>query len=173
MLILETERLVLRHHRPDDLADWEAMENPARFLEEAGSLEGARLLRREWFLRQWAPQEEQAEPIAFWAVVTKAEGRYIGHCGGFTISVTGEEVTELGWFLHPAYWGQDLATEAARSVLAYLQEQPGKRFFIATISSENIASQRVAEKIGMRFEREVSDNGVKMRLYVLPRTANP
>lgn len=173
MIILETERLILRHHRSEDWNDWEAMENPDRFLDEAGSPEQARLLRRGWFLRHWASQEEQAEPVAFWAVVNKADGRYIGHCGGFAIPIEGaraaEEVTELGWFLHPEYWGQGLATEAARAVVAFLRRQGGRRLFIATIHQENQASQRVAEKIGMRYDRDITEQGAVTRLYTLPR----
>ena len=65
---------------------------------------------------------------------------------------------EVAYTLSQEYWGQGLATEAAKNILVYGFEKLKLRRLICLIDPENIASQRVAEKIGMRLEKRV--NGI-------------
>jgi RimJ/RimL family protein N-acetyltransferase len=62
---------------------------------------------------------------------------------------------EIGWRLDPDYWGRGLATEAAAAVLRDGFERLGFSRLISIIYRENVASRRVAEKIGLRLWREV------------------
>lgn len=59
---------------------------------------------------------------------------------------------ELGWCLRPEEEGQGLATEAARELMRICFEDLGLHRVIANCFSENAASQRVMERLGMRFE---------------------
>ena len=47
------------------------------------------------------------------------------------------------------YWGKGLATESARAALAYGFEKAGLDRIMAVAVPENVASQRVMQKIGM------------------------
>jgi RimJ/RimL family protein N-acetyltransferase len=70
-----------------------------------------------------------------------------------TTAGTPQEV-EIGWRLDPSLWGQGLATEGARAALeAGLGELALDRV-ISVIHRDNVASQRVAEKIGLRVWQE-------------------
>ncbi len=59
--------------------------------------------------------------------------------------------TEIGWHLHPDAWGRGIATEAARRVLDHAFAE-GLARVLAVTHPDNIASQAVAGRIGMRDE---------------------
>jgi ribosomal-protein-alanine N-acetyltransferase len=89
-----------------------------------------------------------------WALIYKADGKLIGYCG----FVNTNDDREIGWRLAPEYWGQGLATEAARAVLTHGIETLGFQRVIATVQTMNVASIRIIEKLGMslvgRFDRD-------------------
>jgi len=69
--------------------------------------------------------------------------------------VNGQPEIEIGYRLAKSAWGQGYATEAARSVRDFAFLTLGMKRLIAMIDPSNVASIRVAEKIGMRYERDV------------------
>lgn len=58
-------------------------------------------------------------------------------------------VMEFGWILDKNYWGKGYAVEAVQAVLQFAIEELGAKHFCAHCDSENIASRRVMEKLGM------------------------
>ena len=62
---------------------------------------------------------------------------------------------EIGWRLRRQAWGQGLATEAAAPVLHHAFATVGLAEVVAEIDTRNAASQRVAEKLGLRLQGEV------------------
>ncbi|HMB40133.1 MAG TPA: GNAT family N-acetyltransferase [Wenzhouxiangellaceae bacterium] len=62
---------------------------------------------------------------------------------------------ELGWWIWKDFWGQGLALEAITPFIKHARNMGLKRVF-AVIDPPNSASIRVAEKLGMRFDRTVS-----------------
>jgi len=66
----------------------------------------------------------------------------------------GDEI-EVGYSLHPAFWGRGLAAEAAAACLEHAWGTLGLASVVALTLPENQRSQRVMAKIGMVFEREV------------------
>jgi ribosomal-protein-alanine N-acetyltransferase len=78
----------------------------------------------------------------------------IGYCGFFAQIVDDAEEIEIGYRLHPDYWGQGLATEAARAIRDHGFDDLNLPRLISLIHPENVASQRVAEKNGMTPEKE-------------------
>ena len=93
-----------------------------------------------------------------YALVYKPEDVVIGRCGFKFWEELGR--VEIGWLVARAYWGQGLAYEAAQPVMAYGFEQQNFSEIIAIIDRPNLASSKLAEKLGMRFEREL-DFGYK------------
>ncbi|MGQ0568845.1 MAG: GNAT family N-acetyltransferase [Armatimonadota bacterium] len=94
------------------------------------------------------------EPIGFWPVVEKASACVVGHCGLQQKDVDGRTEIELVYVFAGESWGKGYATEAASAVRDYASHSLGLPRIIALIQPENRASARVAEKIGMQFERE-------------------
>ena len=64
---------------------------------------------------------------------------------------------EFGYVLAKSAWGQGYATEAAAVVLAYAFEQAELHRVAATCDPANVASRRVLEKIGMKYEGHLRD----------------
>lgn len=58
-------------------------------------------------------------------------------------------VGEFGWIIHKNYWGNGYAVEAVRHFMKYCTEKYGLKKYIAHADSENTASKRVMEKLGM------------------------
>ena len=66
-----------------------------------------------------------------------------------SVSVYFEDgIGELGWIIKRKYWGSGFATEAAKGLVEYFSQR-GCRRFIAHCDTENVASYRVMEKLGM------------------------
>jgi len=74
------------------------------------------------------------------------------HIGGITLYFLEDRSEgELGWVLRKDCWGRGYTTEAAAAMLDYARDRWGMRRVIAMCDSENAASYRVMEKLGMRF----------------------
>jgi ribosomal-protein-alanine N-acetyltransferase len=107
--------------------------------------------------------------FSFWAIEDRASGRLIGDCGLQPLEHRGPEV-ELGYDLHPSAWGRGLATEAAREVVRRAFGPLSLEHIVAVVKPENVASQRVLEKAGLRHTgtREAYDE--QMLLYEADRS---
>lgn len=107
-----------------------------------------------------------------YAVVTKQTQGVIGYCGLFYFpDVGGQPEVELGYRLARPAWGQGYATEAARAVRDFAFTTLSIKRLIALIDPSNQASIRVAEKIGMRYEKKVMFEGYTHpdHVYVITR----
>lgn len=85
------------------------------------------------------------------ACVDKASGAVIGFCGVKYIAELDDN--ELGYRLLPQYWGQGLATEAGRAVMADARERLGLRRLIGLVHPDNLASVQVLSRLGFARER--------------------
>jgi ribosomal-protein-alanine N-acetyltransferase len=153
-VIAETERLILRHFCA---GDGEAMD---RVFGDAEVMRfGAGVQSQAW-VREWLGRcLERYEQWGFglWAVVEKSNRNVIGYCGLTHFpDINGRPETEVGYRLARSSWGRGYGTEAARAVRDYALNTLGLGRLIAIIDPENTASIRVAEKIGLRFETEVT-----------------
>lgn len=156
MQILESERLILRHLQMEDLDALFALygdEEMRRYFPEGTlSLEETRE-ELEYFLNGHPKRPE----LGLWATVLKENGAFIGRCGLLPWTIDGRDEVEVAYLIDKAYWGQGLATEAACALVKYGFEQLGLARLICLIDEANVASRRVAEKAGMRFERAGQD----------------
>lgn len=98
-----------------------------------------------------------------WAVILKESNQLIG-MAGFR---THEDIAELVYVLDEPFWGRGLATEIARAILKFGFETLGFPRIIALTRPANIASRRVMDKLGMKFEKEVDIYGISAVEYVI------
>jgi ribosomal-protein-alanine N-acetyltransferase len=88
--------------------------------------------------------------------------------------IEGTKDLELAYLLDWNYWGRGLATEAAEISIKLGFEEFNFTRIIAVINPQNVASIRVAEKVGLSYEREIAsfkDFGkVSMYSLILPAT---
>jgi RimJ/RimL family protein N-acetyltransferase len=164
MRILETDRLVLRRLERADLDDLHALyADPEirRYLPEGTLTREETLEELEWFL-DGHPEHPQ---LGLWATIHKPTNRFIGRCGLLPWTIAGRFEVEVAYMLAKAYWGQGLATEAARAIVHHACARLGYARLICLIDPANQASIRVAERIGMHLEQALEDEGGPYLLY--------
>jgi len=165
-IILETKRLVLRHQVLQDLDDlWALYCDPeiTRYIPDAPRSRQEAKEELEWH-RNGHPRFPE---LGLWATIHKETGRFIGRCGLLPWTIDERQEVEVAYTIAREYWGQGLATEAAKAILNYGFEQLNLSRLVSLIDSENIASQKVAEKIGMTFEKEARDELGPFLIYSL------
>lgn len=154
MLVLETERLFLRHFHILDSKPMYSVFGDAdvmRFGDGAQTEEWVRSWLRTCLERYYATWG-----FGPYAVVERRERGVIGYCGLFFFpDVNGQPEIEIGYRLARSSWGQGYATEAASAVRDFAFGTLGIKRLIAMIDPANTASVRIAEKLGMRYEKEV------------------
>ncbi|HLK60654.1 MAG TPA: GNAT family N-acetyltransferase [Chthonomonadaceae bacterium] len=169
MALLETERLILRPmvlEDVDDLAALYADPEVMRFFEGTRSWELARQELEE-IIGQYARTE-----VDFLATIYKQNGQFIGRCGLLWQVFDGVQEVEVAYMIARPYWGQGLATEAARALKEHGFRDFGFRRLISIIDPNNRASIRVAEKNGMHYERRVDFEGYDCSLYTVSKDEN-
>ena len=151
-VILETERLILRHLTMDDLdqlfALYQDPEIRRYFPEGVLNYEDTKE-ELEWHMHGHPRHPE----LGLWATIHKESGRFIGRCGLLPWTIEGQYEVEIAYLLDKSFWHQGLATEAAKGILQYGFEQLNLSRLICLIDPDNKASQRVAERIGMSYEK--------------------
>jgi ribosomal-protein-alanine N-acetyltransferase len=101
-----------------------------------------------------------------WPLLERDNLRLVGHCGLVRKDVDGRNEVELTYVVAQSEWGFGYATEIAAALAQHAFKQLGETRLIALIDPQNSASLRVAEKIGMRFERDVvRPGGAVRRMY--------
>ncbi len=167
LIIVETERLVLRYQTAPDIAPLVALWSDPEATRHLG---GPR--DRAWLesVFEETAQDPYAEEYDLWPVMEKATGAVVGHCGLLEKDVEGNREIELTYVFAPLAWGKGYATEMGRALKRHAFEERGIERVIALIEPGNRVSERVAIKIGMAFEREVvRPGGAVRRMYAAPR----
>jgi ribosomal-protein-alanine N-acetyltransferase len=148
--ILETERLLLRQITLDDAED---------IFEYAVDPEMAKYV-------SWDPHTSIEDSIHFihamikkyericlsdWGIVYKENNKFMGTCGyGWWSSAHAR--AEIGYALSKKYWNRGLMTEALRKVVTFGFEKMKLNRIEARCFIANRASEKVMQKIGMKFE---------------------
>jgi RimJ/RimL family protein N-acetyltransferase len=104
------------------------------------------------------------------SVILKTKGALIGDCGLEQMDVDGQSIAELGYDFRSAYWNQGFATEAAIAVRDYAFDVLQLPELISLIRVGNIASKRVAEKIGMKCISEFERYGNQYWKFALEKS---
>ena len=109
----------------------------------------------------------QEHGYGWWALAMLDTDRLIGWCGLNFLPETGE--VELKYLLAQEFWGKGIATEASRSSLLYAVTDTDLDLIIGLVHPENIASQKVLEKVGMSFLEQKQYFGMECLRYAIGR----
>ena len=155
-IIHETPRLVLRHQIPADLDALCALycdPEITKYIPDAPRTREEAKEELEWHMHGHPRNRDQG----LWATIHKETGAFIGRCGLLPWNIDGQDEVEIAYTITRAFWGQGLGTEAAQGILRHGFEELNLQRLICLIDLENDASKRVAEKMGMKFEKEARD----------------
>ena len=165
-LISETKRLILRRFESTDVDDLtEVLEHPEVMeFSLSGPINRTTVAKKiQTFEAHW-----QTWGFGQCAVVHKTDQKVIGYCGLIHFSdIDGKAEDEIGYRLNRSYWGQGYATEAAQAIQAYGFTVVGLNRMVSMIDHNNVRSIRVAEKIGLHYEKDALIDGYVDRIYVI------
>jgi RimJ/RimL family protein N-acetyltransferase len=108
----------------------------------------------------------QTHGFGLW-LLTTAEGDFIGDCGLTPQVVDDVAELEVGYHVLPALQGRGYATEAAAASRDFAWTVLGASRLVAIIHPDNLPSQRVAEKTGLRPEKQTVHNGRDVIIYAM------
>ncbi|NJR44862.1 MAG: GNAT family N-acetyltransferase [Hyellaceae cyanobacterium CSU_1_1] len=165
MQILETSRLTLRYITSRDAEALMAILGDAEVMQF--SIIGIHSSKQ---IKQFIEQRLVSYleyGFGLYALVHKQNQELIGYCGFFIQSIEQQKEVEVGYRLAKKYWGQGLATEAAKAVVEYGQQRFNFRRFVCLIEIKNNRSIRVAQKLGMKLEKKIIYHGLNVAMYSL------
>lgn len=144
---LETQRLILRPPQASDLDDWAAFQGDAVTMKHLG---GTKSRSESWrdlcsMLGAW-----HIRGFAMFSVYLKdgkgAAGQWIGRIGPW--QPEDWPGTEIGWGIAREFGGKGLALEAAAASMNYAFDDLGWDDVMHCIAPDNIASAKLAERLG-------------------------
>jgi ribosomal-protein-alanine N-acetyltransferase len=138
--MIQTARLTLRRARPDDLADLHQVMRDPRAMQYWSTPPHPDLgTTAVWLDRKLA--EDLAGSVEF---VMEYQGRAIGTAGGGVLP-------EVGYILHPDYWGKGFAFEAMQAIIAYAFANHPVDHLMADVDPRNAASIKLLKRLGFVF----------------------
>ncbi len=146
-LHIETDRLILRPTRPEDFEGWAQLMGDGENSRHIGGPQ-PRAVAWRGFLSvagAWAIQGH-----GMFSVIEKAGGQWIGRLGPW--QPEGWPGTEAGWGLLREAWGKGYATEGSAAAIDWAFERLGWTEVIQPIAPDNLASQRVARRLGSSLQ---------------------
>ncbi len=165
MIVLETERLVLRWLSVDD-ADFilNLLNQPSfvRYIGDRGvrNVSDARLYIESKFVESY-----QRFGFGLYLVELKKDKTPIGICGFVKRDTLPD--ADIGFAFLPQYWSQGYALESARAAFGYGKSDLGFKRILAITTKDNDASGKLLAKVGLKFERMIrlSNEGDESKLY--------
>jgi len=151
--MIETERLILRPWREDDVAEFARVTNTPAVMEFLGGVKEPEAFRGS-FERVTTSQETSG--FCFWIVERRTDGALLGFCGlkvGNTPPIVGE--IEIGWRLREDAWGKGYAREAAMATLAWAWRSLDCDRVVAITAAGNKRSWGLMERLGMHRLRDM------------------
>jgi len=162
---LNTDRLLLRPFNRDDLEPFAAMVADPEVIQKA-TYDGTVMTRAQawnWLCLMLGHWHMRGHGI--WAVEEKSSGELIGRVGLQFLDWF--EDVELVWMLARSVWGKGYASEGAAAAIAFGFEELALDRIAAVIHQDNQPSIRLAERLGMKMEKEVTRQEIPFFQYVI------
>jgi ribosomal-protein-alanine N-acetyltransferase len=150
---LETKRLIIRPYREEDLLEcFQLMQNKELFQYmnmKVMSFEEYQGLFH-WLIRSYDVGFDEDFKYSF-NITLKESGVHIGWCG-IGGSEYDHQQKEIYYLIGRDYWGKGYAKEASVALLDYSFQTIGLTEIIAVFHPDNIASKKVIEGMGFKYQ---------------------
>lgn len=151
MIVLETERLVLRWVTADDAPFILRLVNEPSFIANIGDRGVRTLDDARGYIARGVVASYRQHGYGLNRVELRAGGVPIGVSGLVKRPFLPDP--DIGFAFLPEYWSQGYALEAGRAVMAHGRGQLGIGRIIAIVSAGNEPSKRLLRKLGLEFDR--------------------
>ena len=165
--LIETERLLLRLFEAADLDTAYIIFNDAD-VQKYLSAKNKRSREKMEVLLNKSVNYWQTRGFGMLCVADKTTNKMIGYCGFQTFDGTSN--IEIGFGFLKDCWGKGIATEAAKACLKFAFENLSLEKIYAATVSENIASQKVLEKINMKYDEKTIHYEMDLLLFSISRS---
>jgi RimJ/RimL family protein N-acetyltransferase len=166
-IVMETERLLLRNYRAEDVAEYVALSADPEIMRWLGGVRDAARAAAE------VAELQEAFAARGWAILAverKTDGAFVG-ISGLSVEQWYPADIQIGWRLFRQYWGQGYATEAAVAWRDRAFEMLMVPRLLSISDVPNIRSHRLMERLGMRFDHVTAltdgDEQFEAKIYVL------
>ena len=172
--IIETDRLILRTWRDEDLESMLAINQDPKVMEYFPELQDLDTTKN--FIDKVNAHFEN-HGYSLYAAVRKDTNEFIGFIGLLMADFESHftPTTEIGWRLSSNHWGQGFATEGAKAVLDYAFRELKIPEIVSFTAAGNAKSIRVMQKIGLQhneaddFDHPKLDDTSPLKQHVLYR----
>jgi len=155
MIVLETERLRLRRLDPDTDAEFILrLVNEASFLHYIGDKGVRTLADARRYISEGPQKSYDTNGYGLYKVELKSDGTSIGMCGLVKRDTLPD--ADIGFAFLENYWNKGYAHESAAAVMNHARGQLGIKRVLAITTPDNVASGKLLNKIGLRFDRVIN-----------------
>lgn len=109
----------------------------------------------------------ESHGVGMCAMIWKPSGEMIGSAGLQPLDGTDE--IEVGYSMIKEFWGKGIGTEAARAWLDHGFRNAGLDRIVAVAHTGNLASRRIMEKLGMKYEKAEVHYGAECAFYAISK----
>lgn len=166
MLQIETTRLHFERYTIEDLPFIETLVTDASVMKYIGSGEAQDAAYAHQLLSRMMEQYDNFEIFGLHKLVQTETGESIGHAGLVAQVIDDAFEIELGYWIAPAFWRKGYATEAAKALKGYAEEELELERFISVIQIDNEASIKIAIANGMQLEKTIDHDGKLVHVYI-------
>ena len=165
--VVETERFYLRRFILDDAPFLYFLNKNENVMRYTGDLPFKNIKATEKFIENYSHYDDYN--MGRWAICDKKQGEFMGWCG--LKYHPEEDFVDLGYRIIEKHWNKNIATEVSKTVLLYGFSSLYIQDIYTYIDIRNTASCKVAEKVGLKFEKEIIHEGNTTHVYHIKNTA--
>ena len=154
MKILETERTILREITEDDAEFILDLLNQPSFIRYIGDRNVRTIDAARDYIESRFTESYQKFGFGMWAVELNETNEPIGVCG--FVRRDSLPAADIGFALLPQFEKRGYAFESASAAMRYGRDVLNLPRILAITSQGNVSSQKLLEKIGLKFERLIS-----------------
>ena len=164
-IVLETDRLILRHFTEEDASFMLELLNTEGWLTFIGDRNVKTEEDARRYLRIGPLLSYEQYGFGMWLVELKSKQAPIGICGILKRKTL--EHPDIGFAFLPEFGGKGYAFEAASATLAFAKNTLHLPNILAITVPHNQASISLLEKIGLKYQQTIdhADTGEKLLLY--------
>jgi len=171
IIIDNTNRLMIRELTIDDIPNmYQIYQNPEvkKYIDDVDDTLDNEIEKHKAYIKN----VYNFYGFGLWGVFLKETGELIGRCGIQNNEIDGRNEIEMGYLLDVNYWDNGYAVECTKAILAYAFDELYINRIVAVIDSLNTRSIKVAERIGMKKDRDIIKNGCSCYLYTATKSIN-
>jgi RimJ/RimL family protein N-acetyltransferase len=171
---LETSRTILREFIINDLEDFHSLETDEDVVKYLTNYPKRNLEESKELLKQVIEQYGKFKTGRL-AIIDKATKGFIGWCGIKFNSYKRhnyENFYDLGYRIHPKYWGNGYATEASMACIKFGQNELEIQKINAIVNVQNTQSLKVISKVGFDYKESFLEDNTEKHWFEVSKHKN-